>query len=93
MFTYEYGTKICPHCHQEYQATGYRQIYCKKCKPLRNKPREKMCDWCGSKFVDQSKNNTGKYCSDRCRHLARNEQAADWQSKYRMRERIALYGY
>ena len=67
------------------------QKYCKECAPIRKHSRDKQCEWCGESFHDNSKNNSQKYCGKQCRHLARNYQAADWQSRYYMKKREVMY--
>ena len=75
--------KRCVACNVIYKPSGYNQIYCSKCKPIRGRSREKKCDMCGKPFMDHSRQNTTKYCSDRCRKLAHNEQAANWICRLR----------
>lgn len=76
--------KRCDVCGGLYKPNGYNQRYCIKCKQTRSHSRDKKCDMCGKPFMDYSRQNTTKYCSDRCRRLAHNEQAANWICKVRM---------
>ena len=74
----------CDVCDGLYRPSGYNQKFCIKCKPIRTQSRVKVCDMCGKPFTDHSRYNNTKYCSDRCRRLIHNEQAANWISKVRM---------
>lgn len=79
----------CLNCGKKYTPTRTFQKYCSlECRPSyryrvedAEKRRHKLCGWCGIEFYDNGPCNQQKYCSDRCRHLARNSQAADWQNK------------
>lgn len=86
MFTYKYEAKICPVCKKVYMPTGYAQKYCPDCKPSPNKPRDKKCEWCGSMFHDDSRNNTYRYCSDRCRKAVKSQNTMNWLSRKAMEE-------
>jgi hypothetical protein len=76
--------KRCEVCGELYKPNGYHQKYCVGCKPTRTKSRDKKCDMCGKPFKDYGRQNNTKYCSDRCRRLAHNEQAANWVCYMRM---------
>lgn len=75
--------KRCEVCGGVYRPNGYRQIYCNRCKPTRRHSREKVCDMCGIRFTDHSTKNNAKYCSNRCRRLAHNEQSANCMCRIR----------
>ena len=70
--------KICKDCGKTYQPTGFHQYFFFVCKPVRGKSRDKVCEWCGKDFRDDSICNTRKYFGKQCSHLARNMQVAEY---------------
>ena len=90
--------RICNTCGKAYIPVKSFQKYCSKdCQPCNiyrkedsEAKRHKLCAWCGIEFYDSCRQNTTKYCSDRCRHLARNSQAADWQNKNYWNKKMQL---
>jgi len=56
----EIGVWTCSECGEQFKAVDRRTV----CLDCRQKLRSKKCRRCGGAFLDQSQNNTRRYCSD-----------------------------
>jgi 5-methylcytosine-specific restriction endonuclease McrA len=71
-FITTYGSeKYCSENCKKKSILLLRKKYYQNRKPSPKQPEEKRCAFCGKKFIPQSRNSQGAYCSKECRGKAR----------------------